>query len=139
MKENNILIGCEAFIKKENRILFGLRKNCFGDGTWGLPGGHLEFREKVVNGLKRELVEEIGIEFEDTDFKLATVTDGIDSGGVKHYVHISFEVEYRDQEIRLMEPERCSEWKFFDLNNLPANIFPAHIKIIRKYVDNIIY
>lgn len=64
-----IKIGCKAFIRKGNKILLGLRKNCFGEGTWGLPGGHLEFQEKIVEAVKRELQEEIGVDFAEEDFK----------------------------------------------------------------------
>ena len=32
------------------------KKNCFGEGTYGLPGGHLEYGEKMIDGAKRELL-----------------------------------------------------------------------------------
>jgi len=33
-------------------------------GTWSLPGGAVELGEKVIDGLKREIREEIGIEIQ---------------------------------------------------------------------------
>ena len=128
-----IKIGCEAFIIKDNTILLGLRKNCFGEGTWGLPGGHLEFQEKVVEAIKRELQEEVGVDFVEEDFKLAKVLDDINKASDRHYLHFSFEVKYANQEIKLMEPERCTEWRFFDIKNLPE-IFPPHLPILQSYL-----
>lgn len=134
--ENVTFVGCEAFIKKDNQILLGLRKNCFGAGTWGLPGGHLEFRERLAEGLNRELQEEIGVGFREQDFQLACVTDGIDSDGGRHHVHVSFEVNYGGEEIALKEPDRCEEWKFFPVDDLPENLFPPHSKIVNKYLQS---
>jgi 8-oxo-dGTP diphosphatase len=130
-----IKIGCEAFIIKDNKILLGLRKNCFGEGTWGLPGGHLEFQEKIVEAVKRELQEEIGVDFAEENFKLAKVLDDIHKDSDRHYLHFSFEVEYANQEIKLMEPDRCVEWRFFDIKNLPE-IFPPHLPILQSYLTN---
>jgi 8-oxo-dGTP diphosphatase len=130
-----IKIGCEAFIIKDNKILLGLRKNCFGEGTWGLPGGHLEFQEKIVEAVKRELQEEIGVDFAEEDFKLIKVLDDIDKDSDRHYLHFSFEVKYKNQEIKLMEPDRCVEWRFFDIKKLPE-IFPPHLPILQSYLAN---
>lgn len=133
-----IKIGCEAFIQKENSILLGLRKNCFGEGTWGLPGGHLEFQEKIIEAVQRELVEEIGVDFPLSEIKLITILDDIDKTTGRHYIHCSFEVNYSNQEIKIMEPDKCVEWKFFDLNSLPT-IFPPHIAIVKNYVNKTLY
>lgn len=137
MSENkNIKIGCEIFLKKDNAILLGKRKNCYGEGTWGLPGGHLEYGESLIECAKRELMEELGIE--GLEFKLVAMTDNIDEHR-GHYVHASFLVEQFSGEIHCMEPDLCYEWNFFDISNLPEEIFKPHQKILKTYFNNIIY
>jgi 8-oxo-dGTP diphosphatase len=131
----NITIGCEIFLKQENSLLFGKRKDCYGEGTWGLPGGHLEQGESLVECAKRELKEELGIE--GIKFTLITITDNIDERG--HYVHASFLLENFVGEIQCMEPDLCSEWRFFTLDNLPTDIFKPHQKILQAYLSNVLY
>jgi len=43
-----IKLDCEIILKKDNAILLGRRKNCYGVGTWGLPGGYLEYGESLI-------------------------------------------------------------------------------------------
>ena len=130
-----IKIGCEVFLIKNNAVLLGKRKNCYGDGTWGLPGGHLEYGESVIECAKRELKEELGIE--GLELKLISVIDNIDERG--HYVHISFLLKRFLGEIQCMEPDLCCEWKFFDISILPEDIFKPHQKIFKNYFRNTIY
>jgi 8-oxo-dGTP diphosphatase len=139
MSDKIIKVGCEGIIEDSGKILLGLRKNCYGAGSWGLPGGHMEFGEKATKTLQRELKEEIGVDFEISDFNLISLADDSSPGVDSHHVHISFSVKYDGQEIKLMEPEKCEEWKFFDKNNLPENIFSSHINIIKNYLNNKIY
>ncbi len=106
MNNKNINIGCEIFLKKDNAILLGKRKNCYGAGTWGLPGGHLEYGETIIECAKRELKEEIGIE--GFEFKLITITDNIDERG--HCVHLSFLLEEFVGEVQCLETELCYKW-----------------------------
>lgn len=135
MNNKNIKLGCEVFLKKGNYILLGKRKNCYGEGTWGLPGGHLEYGESLIDCAKRELMEELGIE--GLGFKLVAITDNIDDR--RHYVHASFLVEKFSGEIKCLEPNLCYEWNFFDISNLPDEIFKPHQKIIKTFLNNIIY
>lgn len=116
-------------------ILLGKRKNCYGEGTWGLPGGHLEYGESLVECAKRELKEELGIE--GSTFKLIAITDNIDEQG--HYVHASFLVEEFFGKIQCLEPDLCYEWQFFNITDLPDEIFKPHQKILRTYLNNILY
>ena len=132
---NVIKIGCEVFLIKNGAVLLGRRKNCSGAETWGLPGGHLEFGETILECAKRELKEELGIE--GLQLTLISVVDAIDEGG--QYVHMSFLLEQFLGEIRCMEPDLCYEWKFFELDKLPQDVFKPHQKIFENYFKNTIY
>ena len=131
----NIKVGCEIFLLKDGAILLGKRKNCYGEGLWALPGGHLEHGESISECVKRELMEEMGIEA--IDFTLMSVVDCIDERG--HYVHISFLLEKFLGEIKNMEPELCYEWKFFELINLPETLFDPHKNILKNFLENVLY
>ena len=135
MSNKNIKVGCEIFLIKNDAILLGKRKNCYGEGMWGLPGGHLEQGESIRECVRRELKEEIDIE--GLEFRLISVIDCIDERG--HYVHISFLLEKFLGEIRNMEPDLCYEWKFFPLTNLPEELFKPHRNILKNYFENILY
>jgi 8-oxo-dGTP diphosphatase len=54
-------VGVGVFIIKDKKILMGKRINSHGEGTWSLPGGHLEFFETFEDCAKREVMEETGL------------------------------------------------------------------------------
>ncbi|MCL4361314.1 NUDIX domain-containing protein [Candidatus Dependentiae bacterium] len=135
MNKKNIKIGCEIFLIRDNELLLGKRKNCYGEGMWALPGGHLEYGESLIECAKRELKEELGIE--GLDLRLLTITDTIDERG--HYVHMSFLLERFIGEIQNMEPHLCYEWKFFDISNLPIELFKPHQKILKTFFNKLTY
>jgi len=55
-----IAAGAMFFSVSTKRYLFLLRDHSSHSGTWGLPGGKIENNETVINGLMREIHEEIG-------------------------------------------------------------------------------
>ena len=61
MNVTNIKVGCEIFLIKDDAILLGKRKNCYAEGMWALPGGHLEHGKSIRECVIRELKEELGI------------------------------------------------------------------------------
>jgi hypothetical protein len=38
-----------------------------------------------------------------------------------------------------MEPDRCAEWRYFPLNDLPKNFFPSHTGIVANYLHGRLY
>ena len=55
-----IAAGCFFYSIATKRFLFLLRNNTRTRGTWGLPGGKLRSNENIMEGLTRELKEELG-------------------------------------------------------------------------------
>ena len=60
--DKQIKIAVNIFVVRDGLILLGKRKGAIGDGTWCLPGGHLEYMESLTEAAKRELKEETGLE-----------------------------------------------------------------------------
>lgn len=135
MTQENIKIGCELFVVRDSAILLGKRINCYGEGSWGLPGGHLEAGETLIECARRELKEELGIEA--ISLHPIIITDNFGHRG--QYVHISFLVKQFSGEIKNMEPQFCSEWLFFKPEEIPPDIFTPHCKILKAYFDGTCY
>jgi ADP-ribose pyrophosphatase YjhB (NUDIX family) len=65
----NAVPGAEAVcFDATGRVLLGRRANEPGAGLWDLPGGFLHEDELPVDGLRREVREETGLELELLDF-----------------------------------------------------------------------
>lgn len=116
-----------VIISKSNQILLGKRKGSHGEGMYAIPGGHLEFNESYTQCCDRELMEEIGINFgkyEPVGFSedWFKVNDKED----RHYTTLYFvvkDVDSNNISIKNMEPDKCEEWKWIHINNLPENLF----------------
>ena len=133
--DKKINIGCNGLVVKDGKLLLGLRKNCFGAGTYGLPGGHLEYGEKLADAVKRELKEEVGVEVK--GLKLVSIIDQAERE--KHYLQINFLVEDFIGEVSNIEEDRCEDWEWFNLDSLPENIFPPHVDAIKALKENELY
>ena len=136
-------VGVGVMILKDNKILLGLRNpnkekassELQGQGTWTMPGGKVEFMEKLVDAAKRELEEETSLQAK--ELRLLCISD--DMTDTAHYVTVGFIASEYSGEVKTMEPETILEWKWFDLNDLPSNIYKPSQKCIEKYKEGIIY
>lgn len=59
-----------------------------------------------------------------------------DSKDEKYYIHISFLAQNSQGEPSLKEPEKSEGWQWFDLNDLPDNIFKSHKTRIEAFLEN---
>lgn len=125
-------IGVNVFVIKDKKVLLGKRIG-IGQGTWCLPGGHLEWGESLKDGAMRELEEETGIQCNDLEF-LHVVNDPLKE---THYIHIDFFAKEWTGMPKVMEPDKCAEWGWFDIDNLPDPIFIGHQKLFPAFKNQI--
>lgn len=84
----------------------------FLPGVWELPGGHIEFREDTVAGLKREVTEEFGVRIEVGDpFAVFSYLNNIKGS---HSVQITYFATFAEPEVIVRtNPEDHSECRWF--------------------------
>jgi 8-oxo-dGTP pyrophosphatase MutT (NUDIX family) len=58
-KANNTSAGVFFYCEDTDRFLFLLRNDGKNLGYWGIPGGKLEHKETLLEGVRRECMEEI--------------------------------------------------------------------------------
>lgn len=59
---NNIRVGCSVLIKSNNKLLLGIRNKEPNRGLIITPGGGVELFENMIDTVKREIMEETGLE-----------------------------------------------------------------------------
>lgn len=128
MQKQRVQVGIGVLILKGNKILLGKRIDGHNKGTWQSTGGHLEFGESFEDCARREIKEETGLEVK--NIKQIIATNDIFLKEDKHYVTIFMECEYQSGTPLAREPNKCSEWKWFDRNKLPENLFLPYDKIL---------
>ncbi len=96
----------------ERRVLLVLRGGIPMQGEWSLPGGVLETGETMIEGMKREILEETGLLVEPVRF--AGVYDRIlrDSAGKPqyHYVLVDHVCKVVGGELRAGDDVREVRW-----------------------------
>jgi ADP-ribose pyrophosphatase YjhB (NUDIX family) len=54
--------GTVILVEHDEKLLLGRRAAGYGTGTWGLPGGFVEYDEDFLTGARREVREESGLD-----------------------------------------------------------------------------
>ena len=123
VKINDINFVCRscAVIRNGDKVLFQKRKN---DKYYALPGGKIEVLETVKDALKRELIEELGVEVEVKDI-VSVVENFFEFNNEKVHQYIfSYEVKLLDDKYNNLDEFEGIEtlkkviFKWFDIDEL---------------------
>jgi 8-oxo-dGTP diphosphatase len=128
IKERSTVIPTVYLVLTENnRILLSRRYNTgFQDGKYSLPSGHLNGREEtLIQAMVRETREEIGVRIEPENLELVHVMHRKQSKPTdERRINLFFRASKWESEPRIMEPDRCDDLRWFNLNRLPRNTIP---------------
>jgi len=112
-------VGVGVFVlNREGRFVLGKRKGSHGQGTWALPGGHLEAGESFEACAAREVLEETNLTIKNVRF--LTATNDVMAAEGKHYVTVWVAGETVDAEPNAenLEPEKCEKWEWVSWEEL---------------------
>ncbi len=107
---------------KDNKVLLAKRKHAYGEGLYGLPGGHVDEQEILEHCMTRELLEEVGVVPVQFQF-LGLVKEWQKTHFFLQFVFVC--TEWKGQ-ITNLEPEKSENWVWFSLENLPEDILLGH-------------
>jgi 8-oxo-dGTP diphosphatase len=111
--------------KDATKVICGIRKGSHGAGSLALPGGHLELYESWEECAKREVLEECGLELDDSSLQFAHVTNDPMKPEGKHYITIFMKSKCvptsPPQEPKTLEPDKCEGWDSYSWEELTAS------------------
>lgn len=122
----------DGVVIKNKKILLIRRKNDPFKGKWALPGGFVDYGERVENAVVREVKEETGLDA--AIEKLLGVYSNAERDPRGHTVSIVYLLSFKEGTAK--GGDDALEAKFFDFDNLPPLAFD-HEKIIKDAVHTL--
>ena len=121
----------------KTKILLQERYNTgYMDGKYDAAcSGHLEKGESVSMALVREAKEEIGIDINEKDLRFVELIHSYK----EDYINVFFTTKKYSGTPKIMEPEKCDDLRWFDIENLPENIFPRIKNVLININKGILY
>ncbi|UGY08755.1 NUDIX domain-containing protein [Phyllobacterium pellucidum] len=102
------------------RILLLQRKKSPEAGAWGIPGGKVDFLETAEQAIRREALEETGLEA--GIVSLLGLSEQLFHEEQQHWLGILYLARTYSGEARLLEPEKHGGIGWFPLGELPEKV-----------------
>ena len=111
-----------VMVDDEGRVFLGLRGPAAKNerGLWEFPGGSVEFGERLADALRREILEEYGMEIEVGD--LLDVVDHLLPDEGQHWISPSYLCRVLSGQPTIREPGKCAGIGWFAVDALPAQL-----------------
>jgi 8-oxo-dGTP diphosphatase len=122
-------------VNADGHILIGKRTGSHAP-KYSIPGGKLELGESFEATAIRELKEEFDITVKDPE--VIAITNDLETyaeDGV-HWVSIAMLARNYEGTPKIMEPDKCSEWGWYDPHRLPQPHFDASTYSVRCWLEH---
>lgn len=114
-KYGGVLLVC----KETNRFMLLKRsKKSSYPKAWTIVSGGIEKGEDVLEGIKRELMEETQIDSKDIKFEFFEHQNQL-------IPYFDFYIGYCDKEYQCKLDHENMDWGWFSMDNLPKPLFPS--------------
>ena len=131
-------VGVGAIIVDNQGRLFLARRGTKAKnerGLWEFPGGSVEFGETLSEALRREMLEEFGIEI--IVGELLDVVDHILKEERQHWVSPTYKCTIASGEPQIREPEKCADIGWFHTNEMPKELTQITRLNLTHYLQHI--
>ena len=123
---------------KENFIMAKRSENCRDEhNRWDIGGGALEFGETIEHRLRQEIKEEYCTDVLKYEFIGFDDVLRIQKGRKTHWVALSFKVLVDKSKVKIGEPHKFKDLKWFTLNKLPKGLHSELPKFFKKYKEKL--
>lgn len=131
-----ILNAAVAFIINECGQVLLMRRGDRVEEVWGLPGGMMEVGESAEETMKREVLEETGLEVAVEKFLGVYTKDRFDSypNGDKAYVILFAFICHVTGGTPHADGAEAAELRYFDANDIPSTF--RHKQVLKDYRAN---
>ena len=138
MEREKFLSAIYLIIKnEEGKILLQRRQGTkLWPGFLALPAGHIDEGENAYEAVVREAREELGIKIDIKNI-IDTFVANRKNKSLMPYYDVYFEIDSYEGEIKIKEPEKCSELVWCDINNLPNDMIDFEIEAIKNNLNGI--
>ena len=109
-------------LMRDNQVLLLRRANTgYMDGYYSLVAGHVDGNETFMAAMIREAKEEAGITIDQKELMLSHM---MHRRTTEERLSLFFIASIWCGEITNMEPNKCDDLCWFNMNNIPQNIIP---------------
>ena len=100
-------------------------------GRWDLCGGAVEFGDTIEDTIRRELKEELNLVPKSMEFLVAYDSHRVSDKDEKmHWVTIIYAVQIDPSKVKINEPDKIAETRWFTADTLPN---PLHSQFFKSF------
>ena len=128
-------VAVHLLLMRDGRILILRRYNTgYQDGNYSVVAGHIDGGEELKTAMIREAREEAGIAISPADLTVVGVLHLMEDD---EYVSFFLHASNYSGEVVNMEPDKCDDLAWFDIDDLPPNTIPYVRCAIQNYRDGV--
>ena len=128
-------VAVHLLLVQDGKILMLRRYNTgYEDGNYSVVAGHIDGGEQLKTAMIREAQEEAGITISPDDL---TVVGVMHFREEEEYISFFLHVSRYSGEVVNLEPDKCEDLSWFDIDDLPPNTIPYVRRAIQNYRNNV--